>query len=154
MGFLLDSNACIRFLNDRESSVTLKIAKTPPEQINLCTVVQNELYYGAYKSSKVAHNLAILALFFNQFRVLPFDSQAAMKTGQIRAELAVKGIPIGPYDCQIAAIALVNHLTLITHNTREFKRVEGLQIEDWEKEDWEDKKDKKEQKKKSGIGLS
>jgi tRNA(fMet)-specific endonuclease VapC len=119
-------------LNDIESSVAGQIAKRPPEQINLCTVVQTELYYGAYKSSKVAHNLAILARFFNQFRVLPFDSQSAIKMGQIRAQLAAKGTPIGPYDCQIAAIALVNHLTLITHNTREFNRVEGLQIEDWE----------------------
>ncbi|RKZ80671.1 MAG: type II toxin-antitoxin system VapC family toxin [Candidatus Parabeggiatoa sp. nov. 1] len=138
MSFLLDSNACIRALNDIKSSVACQIAKLPSEQINLCTVVQTELYYGAYKGSKVAHNLAILARFFNQFRVLPFDSQAAMKTGQTRAELAVKGTPIGPYDCKIAAIALVNNLTLITHNIREFNRVEGLQIEDWE-ENEEDK---------------
>ncbi|EDN65411.1 PilT-like protein [Beggiatoa sp. PS] len=51
---------------------------------------------------------------------------------QIRARLAKKGAPIGPYDLQIAAIALVNNLILVTHNTREFKRIEELQIEDWE----------------------
>jgi len=132
MEFLLDSNACIRFLNDRKSSVARKIAKTPAKNINLCTVVQTELYYGAYRSSRIEDNLAILARFFNLFKVLPFDSQAAQKMAQIRARLAKKGTPIGPYDLQIAAIALVNNLILVTHNTREFKRIEELQIEDWE----------------------
>ena len=132
-GFLLDSNACIRSLNDLNSSVARKIAKIPPAQINLCTIVQMELSYGAYRSFRIEDNLAILARFFNLFRVLPFNSQAALKMGQIRAQLAKKGTPIGPYDLQIAAIALVNNLILVTHNTREFKRVEGLKIEDWEK---------------------
>ena len=76
--------------------------------------------------------MAILARFFNLFRILPFDSQAALKMAQILARLAKKGTPIGPYDLQIAAIALVNNLILVTHNTREFKRIEELQIEDWE----------------------
>jgi tRNA(fMet)-specific endonuclease VapC len=132
MSFLLDSNACIRALNDLNSSVARKIAKIPPENINLCTVVQTELYYGAYRSSRIEDNLAILARFFNLFRVFPFDSQAAQKMAQIRARLAKKGTPIGPYDLQIAAIALVNNLILVTHNTREFKRIEELPIEDWE----------------------
>jgi len=135
MGFLLDSNACIRALNDLNSSVARKIAQIPPAQINLCTVVQMELFYGAYKSARIEDNLAILARFFCLFKVLPFDSQAALKMGIIRAHLAKKGTPIGPYDLQIAAIALVNNLILVTHNTREFKRIEGLQIEDWEEGD-------------------
>ena len=132
MGFLLDSNACIRFLNDRNSSVTYKISGITPENINLCTIVQTELYYGAYKSLKTEHNLTILGKFFSSFKILPFDSRAAIKMGEIRSELAKQGTPIGPYDLQIAAIALVNNLTLVTHNTREFKRVSELQIEDWE----------------------
>jgi len=132
MGFLLDSNVCIRALNDLHSSVARKIAKTPPDNINLCTVVQTELYYGAYRSSRIEENLAVLARFFSLFKVLPFDSQAAIKMAQVRAQLARKGTPIGAYDLQIVAIALVNNLILVTHNTREFKRIEELQIEDWE----------------------
>ena len=73
-----------------------------------------------------------MARFFGLFKVLPFDSQAAIKAAQLRAQLAKKGTPIGAYDLQIVAIALVNNLILVTHNTREFKRIEGLQIEDWE----------------------
>jgi len=63
---------------------------------------------------------------------LSFDPQAARLAGTIRSQLAVIGTPIGPYDLQIAAIALANDLTLVTHNTAEFGRVAGLKIQDWE----------------------
>jgi tRNA(fMet)-specific endonuclease VapC len=63
---------------------------------------------------------------------LPFDDRAAEFYGQIRARLAAQGLPIGPNDLMIASIALSNQLILITHNIREFSRVDGLQIEDWE----------------------
>ena len=87
------------------------------------------------KSARIEDNLAILERFFDLFKVLPFDSQAAQKMAKIRARLAKKGTPIGPYDLQIAAIAIVNNLILVTHNTREFQRIEELQIEDWEEGD-------------------
>jgi tRNA(fMet)-specific endonuclease VapC len=67
-----------------------------------------------------------------RFVSLPFGDEAAIVCGQIRARLASAGTPIGAYDLQIAAIALANNLTLVTHNTREFGRIEGLQVEDWE----------------------
>ena len=61
-----------------------------------------------------------------------FKMKLLLLAGRIRAKLANAGMPIGSYDLQIAAIALANNLTLVTHNIREFERVEGLQIEDWE----------------------
>lgn len=67
-----------------------------------------------------------------QFTSLPFDDSAAEIYGRIRAELEAVGMLIGPYDMMIAAIALANDLTLVTHNTREFGRVAGLKVEDWE----------------------
>ena len=67
-----------------------------------------------------------------QFVSLPFDDAAASVYAIIRAHLESAGTPIGPYDLQIAAIALANGLTLVTHNTREFSRVPGLLLEDWE----------------------
>jgi tRNA(fMet)-specific endonuclease VapC len=130
--YLLDTNACIRFLNERHSPVSRRISRTPPADIFLCTIVQIELYYGAYKSLQRQQNLAILERLFNQFTILPFDSRAAQIAGLIRAQLAALGAPIGPYDLQIAAIALANNLILVTHNTREFSRVDGLRFEDWE----------------------
>ncbi len=98
----------------------------------ICDIVQMELYYGAYRSSRQENNLTLLRDFFNEFISLPFDGRAAQICGQLRAQLAALGTPIGPYDLQIAAIALANNLILVTHNTREFSRVDGLQIEDWE----------------------
>lgn len=72
--------------------------------------------------------------FLNLFVSLPFDDNAALIYGEIRAQLRALGTPIGPNDLQIAAIALANNLILVTHNLREFSRVNGLPIEDWEEQ--------------------
>jgi tRNA(fMet)-specific endonuclease VapC len=94
--------------------------------------VKFELYYGAYKGSRTAENLQNLSDFFADLFSLSFDGKAAQICGQLRAKLQASGTPIGAYDLQIAAIALANNLILITHNTREFTRIEGLRLEDWE----------------------
>jgi len=130
--YLLDTNVCIRLLNNTNPTVTARLAAQQPENIYLSTVVQMELVYGAYRSANLERNLALLERFFSQFSSLLLDEQAARVAGQVRAQLAALGTPIGPYDVQIAAIALVNNLILVTHNTGEFSRVNGLQIEDWE----------------------
>ena len=132
MTYLLDTNVCIRLLNNTSPTVTVRLAAQQPENIYLSTVVQMELVYGAYRSANLERNLALLERFFSQFSILLLDEQAARVAGQVRAQLAALGTPIGPYDVQIAAIALVNNLILVTHNTGEFNRVSGLQIEDWE----------------------
>lgn len=131
--YLLDSNACIRLLNESASSnMARKLAELTPNDIRLCSVVKSELYYGAYKSTRRDRNLANLNRFFSQFISLPFDDNAAAIAGQVRAQLDVAGTPIGSNDLLIAAIALSNDLTLVTHNTREFGRINGLKYEDWE----------------------
>ncbi len=131
--YLLDSNVCIRLLNESASSnMARKLAELTPDDIRLCSVVKSELYYGAYKSTRRDRNLANLNRFFSQFISLPFDDNAASIAGQVRAQLDVVGTPIGSNDLLIAAIALANDLTLVTHNTREFGRINGLKYEDWE----------------------
>lgn len=132
MRYLLDTNACIQFLNKRNSAVPRRLALASREEIGICQIVKAELYYGAYKSSRRSENLALLAKFFGQFDSLPFDDAAAEAYGRIRAELTRRGTPIGPNDLMIAAIALAYNLTLITHNTAEFSRVPDLRLEDWE----------------------
>ena len=68
-----------------------------------------------------------------QFVVLEFDQDDARHAGEVRAHLASKGTPIGPYDVLIAGQARARKLTLVTHNTTEFQRVPGLKVEDWKR---------------------
>ncbi len=103
-----------------------------PLKIALFSVVKAELFFGAMKSSRIHENLKLLDNLFQNFRSLPFDDEAARKYGKVRSILAQKGTPIGPNDLLIASIALVHQAVLVTHNTREFFRIEGLRIEDWE----------------------
>ncbi len=132
MAYLLDTNACIQILNSPNSPVTQKTLLIPSREIYICTVVYSELYYGAYKSANVNRNLTHLENLFAEFADLPLDRQAAKIAGNIRARLNALGTPIGANDLLIAAIALANGLTLVTHNTREFSRIDGLKYEDWE----------------------
>lgn len=132
MSYLLDTNVWIAYLSQKPSPVQAKIAAINPAEIWLCDVVKAELYFGAYKSARVPENIARLDSLFTVVRSVPFDHRAAQHFGQLRAHLATAGTPIGPYDLQIASIALTHQLTLVTHNTREFERVPGLRLVDWE----------------------
>ncbi|VXD18980.1 tRNA(fMet)-specific endonuclease VapC [Planktothrix serta PCC 8927] len=132
MIYLLDTNVCIIYLNRRNSGVQQHLERLSPSDVAVCSVVKAELFYGAMRSSNPTRTLALQEAFLIQFVSLPFDDAAASIFGRIRAELAALGTPIGPYDLQIAAIALANNLVLVTHNISEFGRVQGLRIEDWE----------------------
>ena len=130
--FLLDSNTCIRFLNGRSASIERKLVAAKPPDVKLCSVVKAELLYGASRSNNVLAARTKLELFFAPYESFPFDDPAAIEYGRLRGTLAIAGTPIGPNDLMIAAIALSRQLTLVTHNTREFSRVAGLLMEDWE----------------------
>lgn len=134
MRYLLDTNVCARYLNGRSLVIRERLQSTNVEDIAVCSVVKAELFYGAMKSNNPQITLARQQQFLTLFVSLPFDDVTALTYGRIRAELAANGTPIGPNDFQIAAIALTHNLTLVTHNTREFSRVSGLVIEDWELE--------------------
>lgn len=130
--YLLDTNACIRLLNGRAPNVAHRMQRHRPADIALCSVVKAELIHGAYRSNRTAENLRLLERFFAPFNSLPFDDECATAYGRIRADLERAGMVIGPNDLLIAAIAVANGLTLVTANTREFERVIGLGIENWE----------------------
>jgi tRNA(fMet)-specific endonuclease VapC len=132
---LLDTNSFIDHLRcGPASNVTAKLLAAPPGSVYLCSVVLAELLYGAMHSSPAhrAANIALVAALRQQFVSLPFDDRAAEEYGKIRAHLAAMGTSIGPNDLMIAAIALANQMTLVTHNTAEFSRVPGLTLEDWQ----------------------
>jgi tRNA(fMet)-specific endonuclease VapC len=90
-----------------------------------------ELVYGAEKSASPEKNLAVVEGFAARLEVLSYDEMAASHTGQLRAELARSGTPIGLYDQLIAGHARSRGLILVTNNRREFDRVPGLRVEDW-----------------------
>lgn len=132
MSYLLDTNTCIKYLNGRSDNIRKNIESKHPQNIMVCSVVKAELFYGSMKSLNPEKNLKKQRRFINRFISLPFDDMAAEVYSRIRAQLEKSGTPIGPNDLLIASIALANNQTLITHNTREFARVENLDLEDWE----------------------
>lgn len=103
-----------------------------PGSVVLCSVVVAELLFGALRSRDTARNLAEVQKFISGFVSLPFDDRAASEYARIRADLTARGMVIGPNDLMIAAIAVPNGLTLVTHHTAEFSRVTGLRLEDWQ----------------------
>ena len=129
--YLLDTNVCVGLLK-AQPAITGKLTAVPPNALYLCAVVKAELYYGARASQHIARNLATLQTFFGPYVSLGFDDGCAERYGELRADLRRTGQLIGPNDTMIAATALVHKLTLVTHNTREFSRVPGLRLEDWE----------------------
>lgn len=132
MKFLLDSNTCIQFLNDSHAGVKRNILTHLPSDLAVCSIVKAELLFGAYRSARIPANLQRLKIFFEPLRSLTFDDACVQSYGQLRAVLTSKGAAIGANDMQIAAIAVTHGLTLVTHNTREFGRIDGLKLEDWE----------------------
>lgn len=127
--YLLDTNICIAII-DRHPEALNKFTR----QSYLCyipTVVQAELYKGAYCSQQVAQNLGILDLFTDSLDIVDFDQKAALEFGKIQAELRRKGRPTGEIDALIAAVARSRQDILVTHNTRHFINIDGLQLEDW-----------------------
>jgi tRNA(fMet)-specific endonuclease VapC len=127
--YLLDANAAIALLKGHVGFIA-HLKQHKPSDVAVPAIVAHELFYGVYRSRRVVENLARVDAL--QFETLDFDREDARQAGQIRAALNAAGIPIGPYDVLIAGQALARDLTLVTHNLREFKRVAGLKVEDWE----------------------
>ena len=132
MSYLLDANACIHLINGTSPRLSDRFRQESPVVIRMSSVVRAELTFGARNSSQAAENLRLIEAFWEPFVSLPFDDLCADHYGVIRADLKRQGRIIGANDLLIAATALAHHLTLITHNTREFERVPGLKLEDWE----------------------
>ena len=131
MKFLLDTNVWIDFLNGRFPSVTRRISDTDPTELRLSSIVSAELRYGAEKSQQPETNHKKLDLLFSEVGILEFDEEAARVFGVIRKTLEAQGLPIGPFDMLIAAHAKSRNLILVSDNTREFSRVDGIQLENW-----------------------
>ena len=130
MKYRLDTNMCI-YAQKNNPNVIAKIKQNFQQGLAISSITLAELEYGVQASANIEKNTVSLMKFLSIVDVLPFDSGAAVEYGKICADLRKKGTPIGTMDMLIAAHARAENLIVVTHNTREFERVEGLQLEDW-----------------------
>lgn len=136
MKYLLDTSACIALINDKAPSVRIKFqsAVAADAGVFVSSVAAFELWYGVAKSARAEANARVVETFFaGPVRLLAFESEDAKVAGRVRASLESAGKPIGANDILIAAQAVRRSLTLVTANEREFRRVKGLDWEDWAK---------------------
>lgn len=134
MKYYLDSNICIFYLRGRNIDLRDKIDSFDKKLIKIPAIVKGELLTGAMKSDRRDRNINEVLAFLGQFEIVPFDDASAWTYGEIKSALELKGQPIGYNDTIIAATVLAHDGILITNNTREFMRVEGLECEDWTQE--------------------
>jgi tRNA(fMet)-specific endonuclease VapC len=132
MKYLLDTNVCVGLLRGVAPKTKARILTTNRQEIWLCSIVRYELLAGAQNSPNPDVELSKVIAWTAGFASAAFDDRSSSFAAQIRIQLAKIGLPIGPYDIQIAAIALQHNLTVVTGNTREFQRVRGLRVENWE----------------------
>ena len=128
MKYLLDTNTCIRYINGRAPKIREKMLTITDHDIVISSITKGEMYAGSAKSQYPQRSRAKQDGFLTRFVSMPFDDDCADEYGRIRAYLEKVGTPIGPYDLQIAAVAITHSLILVTHNTKEFERVPNLTI--------------------------
>lgn len=131
MKYLLDTCAVSDFVKG-QPSVLARVKATSPNLIGVSALTRMEVDYGLALNTGRAKKLApILDAFFSTIATLPFDEVDAQAAAAIRAALKIQGQAIGAYDVLIAGTGLARGLVVVTSNVGEFKRVSGLQVEDW-----------------------
>ncbi len=131
MKWMLDTNVCTAIIRRQPESAIRRLRGKSIGQVGVSAVTVAELQYGAAKSSRPEQARSALSEFLLALEVAPFDEQACVGYGVVRAKLESSGKPIGPLDTLIAAHALSLGAVLVTNNLREFRRVPGLAVEDW-----------------------
>ena len=134
MKYMLDTNICIYVIKKMPPTVIRRFMEHDAGDICVSSITYAEMMHGVEKSQAKERNRIAYMLFMSALTVLDFDASAAEEYGRIRAALEMKGIPIGPMDMLIAAHAKSQDLTLVTNNTREFARVDGIKLENWAEE--------------------
>lgn len=131
MKYMLDTNICIYAIKNKPETVVKNFLKHNPDEICISAITYAELMHGVEKSQAKERNRVAIIAFLSSFSILEFNNYAAEEYGKVRAELERKGTPIGPMDMLIASHARIEGLILVTNNTKEFFRVDNLEVEDW-----------------------
>jgi tRNA(fMet)-specific endonuclease VapC len=129
--YMLDTDTCSYIMRRSHDAVLKKLAKVPVSDVCISVISKSELLFGVEVSPKRKQDEAALSAFLRYVEVLDFPDEASSDYARIRADLKARGSMIRANDLFIAAHARSLGLTLVTNNTREFKRVRGLSIENW-----------------------
>ncbi len=130
--YFLDSDICIHLMRGNLPVTYDLMRQSDPRLFAIPAVVEGELRTGARKSQHPEENKLLLERFLAPYESIPYDRACSIAYGEIRAVLESQGCTIGPNDLMIASTAVAHQATLVTGNTREFKRVPGLCIETWD----------------------
>lgn len=131
MKYMLDTNICIYVIKHHPPSVIQNFLNHNPNEMCISSITYAELMHGIEKSQAVQKNRLALSMFLSPITIIDFDAYAAECYGRIRADLERNGTPVGVMDMLIAGHAQSMGLTVVTNNTKEFKRIKGLQVENW-----------------------
>lgn len=132
MKILLDTDICIYAINRKRPEILSRVRDYRIGEVGISSITYAELRFGVENSARVEENLDRLERFLLPLEVIPFDAEAGRHYGRIRSELKRLGCPIGSNDLLIAAHALALDTTLVTNNVREFSRIAGLRVEQWD----------------------
>lgn len=131
MKFMLDTNICIYLIKRKSQKIIERLKKHTVGEIGISSITLAELQYGVAKSRHKKQNQTALEEFALPLDIAPFDEKAAESYGIVRSQLEKIGKPIGSLDTLIGAHALSLGVTIVTNNTKEFKRIKSLKIVDW-----------------------
>jgi tRNA(fMet)-specific endonuclease VapC len=131
MRYLLDTNICIVLICQKPAVLLRRLTSFRPGDVGISSITLAELFHGVQKSAHPEQNMAALEQFLLPLDLADFGQDAALAYGKIRAELERKGQLIGSMDMLIAAHAVSLEAAIVTNNVQEFKRIEGLTVEDW-----------------------
>ena len=131
MRFLLDTNICIYAINQRTDTGVERLKREGQGNLPTSTIVAAKLAFGVQNSKRSSETQQQLLIFLSGLHVLPWGESAIWHYARQRKLLKDAGTPLGEMDLLIACQALGENLTLVTNNTREFKRIDGLKLEIW-----------------------
>ncbi|MCZ7401509.1 MAG: type II toxin-antitoxin system VapC family toxin [Candidatus Methanoperedens sp.] len=130
MIYLLDTNICIYWLKGYEN-IESKAIEVGLDSISISFITLSELYYGAYKSKQIRKNINNIEKLKKKLLIIESNEAICELFGKIKVSLMDKGTIVDDADIFIAACALADNVTLVTNNEKHFKRIEGLEVENW-----------------------
>ena len=130
MKYLLDTDICVYWLKGNEH-IEQKVLSVGIDNLSVPFITVSELYYGAYKSQRVDENIAMIRKLTDHINVIASDDAISEAFGKLKASLEKAGLIIDDADMFVAACALVHGLTMVTNNTKHFRRIKGLKLDNW-----------------------